>query len=197
MADQGLLHVLQQSLSADAAERSQAEQQLALGFKQGDIGPLLLQVVLARDVSQDVRQLATLVLKKYIKEHWDENARNFEPPVAPEAAKAMVRNAIPGGLTDPSSKIRTAVGMCIATICKTDWPNKWPGLLEWLVQQIRDRQDDNLGACWGLSCIKLMPWNLHFMSCSMHAAWGPCRVCRMQGHAARAPPVWRPRPHCI
>lgn len=35
---------------------------------------------------------------RFIKEHWDEGARRFVPPVAPEADKEAVRRALPQGL---------------------------------------------------------------------------------------------------
>lgn len=143
--DAGLVAVLQGAASADPAARTAAEQQLSGGANQPQFGVLLCQVVVSPEVDSGLKQLAALVLKKYIKEHWDETNRKFQPPVAPENAKHLIRQGLLPGLADDSSKLRTAVGMCIAEICKTDWPQQWPGLLHWLVAQIQERQNPNLG----------------------------------------------------
>jgi hypothetical protein len=62
-----------------------------------------------------------------------------------KADKAVIRNALPAGLRDPDSKIRTAVAMAIAAVANWDWPQEWPGLLENIVSSVKQRSDPNLG----------------------------------------------------
>jgi hypothetical protein len=59
--------------------------------------------------------------------------------------KAQIRAALPAGLHDPDSKIRTAIAMAIAAVANWDWPQDWPGLLENIVTSIKERRDLNLG----------------------------------------------------
>lgn len=59
--------------------------------------------------------------------------------------KAQIRAALPAGLHDPDSKIRTAIAMAIAAVANWDWPQDWPGLLENIVTSIKERRNPNLG----------------------------------------------------
>lgn len=76
--------------------------------------------------------------------HWQEGERGFQPPEASEADKQQIRAALPAGLMDPDSKIRTAVAMAIAAVVSWDWPQAWPGIMEFIVNSIKDRKDANL-----------------------------------------------------
>jgi len=65
-----------------------------------------------------LRQLAAVVLKNHIKQHWTPEAKHFREPVVGDGEKGAIRAALLPGLGDPSSKIRTAVGMAVAAIGK-------------------------------------------------------------------------------
>jgi hypothetical protein len=54
-----------------------------------------------------------------------------------------IRDLLPQALEDPHGKIRTAVGMAIASIASWDWPEEWPGLMGYLLGLISDRSDAN------------------------------------------------------
>jgi hypothetical protein len=56
-----------------------------------------------------------------------------------------IRDLLPQALEDPHGKIRTAVGMAIASIASWDWPEEWPGLMGYLLGLISDRSDANKG----------------------------------------------------
>lgn len=53
-------------------------------------------------------------------------------PEVPEADKAAMKAALPRGLADANSKVRTAVAMAVASIAQWEWPDRWPGLIEQL-----------------------------------------------------------------
>ncbi len=74
-----------------------------------------------------------------------EGERGFTPPQTSDADKAAIRDALPHGLRDANSRVRTAVGMAIAAVAAWDWPQAWPGLLEFLVASIKAKEDANLG----------------------------------------------------
>lgn len=59
------------------------------------------------------------------------------------------------GLGDSTGKIRTAVGMAIATIAQWDWPEQWPELTGTLVGTIRDRRTPEL-VSGALRCLQLI-----------------------------------------
>jgi hypothetical protein len=86
-----------------------------------------------------------VLLKTYIKEHWQEGMRKFTPPETSEPEKAYIKSVIHQGLGHPVSNIRTAIGMAIATIADCDWPHAWPELTPTLIQMIRQRNSADLG----------------------------------------------------
>lgn len=80
-----------------------------------------------------VRQLAGVLFKQYIDIHWSKNAEKFEEPEVDAAVKARIRDLLPLGLSDPSSKLRTQVSVSMALIGTYDWPDAWPQLFDLLV----------------------------------------------------------------
>lgn len=80
-----------------------------------------------------VRQLAGVLFKQYIDIHWSKNAEKFEEPEVDLAVKARVRDLLPLGLNDPSSKLRTQVSVSMALIGTYDWPEPWSQLFDILV----------------------------------------------------------------
>jgi len=126
----------------------EAECKLDVAAKQEPrFGSSLLQLSLQPTTSkaeEGVQQLALVVLKKYVKEHWHESSRRFQEPVVQETEKACIKQQILLGLSSPSSKVRVAVGMVVAAIAEFDFPLHWPGLLEALVGGIKDRGNMHL-----------------------------------------------------
>lgn len=103
------------------------------------------------EVPGGLRQLAATVLKKLVREHWTAEAPQYRGPAVGEEEKAAMREALPGGLGDESSKIRTAVAMAVAAIARWDCPQAWPGLIPGLVQAITAKKNAHLGeaaGCW-------------------------------------------------
>lgn len=64
--------------------------------------------------------------------------------------QAAIKELLPAALEDPHGKIRTAVGMAIASIANWDWPEEWPGLMGYLLSLINDRTDINKGSDYGI-----------------------------------------------
>ncbi len=128
----------------ESAEKQLTEQSRAEGF-----GLVLCKIIAAgpQQVEDGVRQLAAVVLKKYIKERWDKDAKHYQPPTVRDEEKALVRQALLQGgcLADASSKVRTAVGMAIAAIANFDWSQAWPELLECLIKGIQHGSSQEQG----------------------------------------------------
>jgi len=66
--------------------------------------------------------------------------------------QAAIKELLPAALEDPHGKIRTAVGMAIASIANWDWPEEWPGLMGYLLSLINDRTDVNKGSDFSIKC---------------------------------------------
>ena len=122
-----------------------AENQLNIEEQHPGHGLILARISLSPAVAPPLKQLAAVILKSFIKRHWVEGDRGFQPPEVGNEEKQEIRNLLPHGLGDPDSKIRTAVGMAIAAIASWDWPQSWPGLMEHLVAAIKNRSNPILG----------------------------------------------------
>jgi hypothetical protein len=106
--------------------------------------------------------------------------RNLLPQQAEasEQDKASIRAALPAGLQDSDSKVRTAVAVAVAAIANWDWPNAWPGLLEHVVGAIKAHSNPNLGAAWAGACAA-RGWG----------AWELCCACRHRHTVCRPHPL--------
>ncbi len=158
-----LLSLLDASLSPDAGTRQAAEAALDQAAAAPGFGLALVAVLLAAggEVPLGLRQLAATVLKKLVREHWTEESPHYKgPPVAAEEKEA-IKEQLPAGLGDESSKVRTAVAMAVAGIAKWDCPQAWPGLIPGLVQAITAKKNANLGEqMWGCGNTHVSsPWD--------------------------------------
>ena len=144
-ASAAMIGLLQSLLSADAAARRSGESSLAQAAKQSGFGVALVQTVLQQLHPEGTRQMAAVLLKRHVKEHWAEESKHFKQPVVSEAEKAAIRSQLPQGLADPLPKLRTAVSMAISAIAKWDLPDAWPGLLNLLMGAVTTKGNQNLG----------------------------------------------------
>ncbi|GBG77457.1 hypothetical protein CBR_g23906 [Chara braunii] len=144
-----VLQCLQAALASDTSLRSSAEEALRMAARQPGYGISLSKVVLSGEISYGVRHLAAVVLKQFVKEAWKAGdglesdksatqANHQQLTVAHAEDKAFIKEFLPNALGDPEGKIRTAVGIVVATIAQKDWPEEWPGLMEFLLSCIRD-----------------------------------------------------------
>ena len=58
--------------------RQNAEAQLLAASRQGGYGVLLAKAALARKMPTDLCQLAAMLLKQYVKVHWQDGGEKFE-----------------------------------------------------------------------------------------------------------------------
>jgi hypothetical protein len=118
------LHTLVYSIDTDA--RKTAEQQLQAAIGHEGYASLLATLSTDGGISDDlgVRQLAAVILKQVINKHWSAEVPKFEAPELSANERAHIKAVLPAGLAQESSKLRTAVAMCIAAIAKSD-PDGW------------------------------------------------------------------------
>lgn len=162
MADQDqqwLINCLSATLDTDHQIRSFAEASLSQASLQPGFGSALAKVAANRDIPLGLRQLAAVLLKQFIKKHWQEDEETFEQPLASGEEKAIIRRLLLSSLDDSHKKICTAVGMAVASIAHYDWPEEWPELLPLLLKLINDQSSMN-GVHGALRCLALLSGDL-------------------------------------
>ncbi|XP_026658254.1 importin-9 isoform X2 [Phoenix dactylifera] len=102
---------------------------------------------------------AAVLLKQFIKQHWQEDEETFIHPVVSAAEKGVIRQLLLPSLDDSHGKIRTAVGMAVVSIAQCDWPEDWPELLPFLLKLISD-QSNISGVRGALRCLALLSGDL-------------------------------------
>ena len=125
----------------DGARRS-AEERLRLLEVTNEFGIYLAEFTVSPESDLSGRQLASLVLKQYVEQHWSRDSEKFQEPETPAEAKTTIRSLLPRGLADPSSKVRSTVAYAISKIAQWDWPDHWPNLFEMLVQFLNSPNAD-------------------------------------------------------
>ncbi|KAJ8637202.1 hypothetical protein MRB53_011469 [Persea americana] len=150
-----MLDCLTSTLNTNQDVRSFAEASLQQASLQPGFGVALSKIVVNKEFPVGLRQLAAVLLKQFIKQHWQEDEESFIQPVVSIEEKVAVRNLLLLALDDPHGKICTAVGMAIASIAHYDWLEDWPNLLPLLLKLINDQTNMN-GVRGALKCLALI-----------------------------------------
>lgn len=128
---------LQSTLLPDKATREAAEQ--ALRLSELEPGHVVLLLKLAVDTSLPIepvlRQCAVTYMKNVIKQRWDppeppphrKNEGRTEPLT--EADKAVVRSNLVEAIAVSVPAVRAQLALCLRSIAMTDYPDRWPELL--------------------------------------------------------------------
>lgn len=117
-------------------------------------GVYLAEFIMNQSFDLALRQLACVMLTKYVEEHWnvseDDNnvvadaattTATTTTVVASDQAKQMIRKILPNGLYDSNSKIRVSVAYTISTIASMDWPHTWTELFDIIVKCLGGNED--------------------------------------------------------
>ena len=123
-----LLSLFKQSQSADNATHRSIQQQLTSFNAVPDYNCYLVHIFnVLRNEDGPVRQMAGLVLKNNVKEHWDALDRSVQE---------YVRHNLLASMDDPLPYIRTTSGSCISSICSSAGLEAWPDLVPMLYQML-------------------------------------------------------------
>ncbi|AQL03043.1 ARM repeat superfamily protein [Zea mays] len=157
-----LVDCLTATLDTARDVRAFAEESLRQASLLPGYGAALTKVTINKEISFGLRQLAAVLLKQFIKQHWQEDEENFVPPVVSASEKVVIRQLLLTSLDDSNGKIRTAISMAVAAIGQQDWPEDWPELLPVLLKLIGDQSNGNevRGA---LRCLALLSDDLDDM----------------------------------
>ncbi|XP_030449726.1 uncharacterized protein LOC115672097 isoform X1 [Syzygium oleosum] len=156
---QWLLSCLSATLDPNHDVRAFAEASLQQASLQSGFGSALSKVAANRELPFGLRQLAAVLLKQFIKKHWQEGEDSFEHPAVSSDEKVVIRKYLLMTLDDSHRKICTAVSMAVASIAVYDWPEDWPELLPNLLKLINDQT--NMKRVQGaLKCLSLLSGDL-------------------------------------
>uniref|UniRef100_A0A1A9UF49 Importin N-terminal domain-containing protein n=1 Tax=Glossina austeni TaxID=7395 RepID=A0A1A9UF49_GLOAU len=150
---QTLLEELQNLLSSETRIRQSAEQRMKqLEFTEG-YGVYLSELIMNQSFDLPLRQIACVMLTRYVENHWGECDEEGNPSeagrcglVATDQAKRTIRKILPNGLYDPNSKIRSSVAHTISTIATTDWPSVWTELFDIIIKCLGGNENSIHGA---------------------------------------------------
>lgn len=111
-------------------------------------GIYLAELTLDESLDLGLRQLASVLLKKYVDDHWclEPDEKDLTKLVATEQAKQAIKTILPKGLYSNNSKIRNTVAYTISSIAGFDWPNDWVELFDIIVSCLAGNEDSVHGA---------------------------------------------------
>lgn len=101
-----------------------------------------MNLIVDQSVEFSIRQLAGVMFKQYVESHWNSSAEKFKEPEINEAVKLRIKQILPSGLADQSSKIRSIVAASVGSIAHWDWPEQWPELFGILLSALSTDQVD-------------------------------------------------------
>ncbi|KAJ8502778.1 hypothetical protein ONZ45_g11445 [Pleurotus djamor] len=135
-----LAETLRATLSSDPNIRIAAELKLSHDLTNPDSALALCQLVLIQSIDHS----ASIVLRKYVNEHWSPYFQSFKGAAPPFEAKGQMRQAIFQGLSDSERKIRSLSAVTLSHIAHCDWPDEYPDLLTNLLQLLSSGSPDSI-----------------------------------------------------
>lgn len=121
--------------------RLQAEEHVKVLEVTEEFGVHLVEIALDRNGNLPIRQLASVLLQQYVEAHWYEGAPKFRVPECPETSKRKIRELLPHGLYEPSSKVRSSLAYALSCIGAWDWPEDWPPFFDLIISAIQSGDD--------------------------------------------------------
>ncbi|KAJ2346412.1 importin-alpha export receptor, partial [Coemansia sp. RSA 2673] len=125
---------LQQTLSANALERKQAEHFLASIEQTPHFVVPLLQLVSNQSTDANVRFAAALFFKNFIKRRWPQD-ENAEDTLLADDRQAVKREIVSLMITVPKN-LQLQIGEAVSIIAENDFPLHWPELISDLVSKL-------------------------------------------------------------
>ncbi|XP_014226258.1 importin-9 isoform X1 [Trichogramma pretiosum] len=141
---EAIIDVLNCSLSPNKATRESSEQRIAALEVTEEYGIYLTQFVVDPSGSPPKRQLASVLLKQYVENHWSSLSNTFRPPELKPLIKAKIKELLILGLKEPLSKVRSAVAHAISKIASWDWPENWPELFDILIAHLNENDEHSV-----------------------------------------------------
>lgn len=131
--------VLQAALSHNQDERTAAERSLNQFQYTPQHMVRLLQIIVDGNCDMAVRQVASIHFKNFVAKNWSP-LDSDEPQKILPSDKDMVRQNILPFVAQVPPLLRAQLGECLKTIIHADYPEQWPGLLQWVKHNLQDQQ---------------------------------------------------------
>ncbi|KAJ1758050.1 importin-alpha export receptor [Coemansia sp. RSA 1591] len=134
VTQQSLAQSLQQTLSANAQERKQAEQFLK-SVEHGEhfVVPLL-QLVNSTEADEHIRFAASLYFKNFVRRGWATSDETEDTISA--ADRQAVKSELVGLMISAPKKLQLQLGEAVSIIAECDFPERWPELITTLVGKL-------------------------------------------------------------
>ncbi|XP_043573030.1 importin-9 isoform X2 [Chiloscyllium plagiosum] len=133
---EALFEALSSILSPVQEVRAAGEEQIKVLEVTEEFGVHLAELTVDPQGVLAIRQLASVILKQYVENHWCNQSEKFHPPETTERAKVAIRELLPNGLRESISKVRSSVAYAISAIAYWDWPEAWPELFRLLMEML-------------------------------------------------------------
>ncbi|XP_022915238.1 importin-9 [Onthophagus taurus] len=141
---EALLQTVSCMLSADNDVRRLAEERQKALEVTDDYSLHLAEILLTTDEALEERQMASVLLTKYIKTHWRQGDPFFIEPVVADTIKKKLRSVLPTGLSDNIPKVQNAVASTLATIAVYDFPNVWNDMIAMLTCKLSSQTSNDV-----------------------------------------------------
>ena len=106
---EALYETLNGILATDQGDRQAAEQRLHALEVTEEFGIHLTEFVIDPNGSLVIRQLASVLLKQYVENHWNSLAEKFSPPELKPHVKEKIKELLPMGLKESISKVSDCI----------------------------------------------------------------------------------------
>ncbi|KAF5285289.1 hypothetical protein FQR65_LT13279 [Abscondita terminalis] len=123
-----LLEIISCMLSPNTDLRGVAEERKKALEVTEEYAIHLADILLTAEEALEERQMAGILLKQYIRNHWTD-ADEFVPPATSDLVKQKLRISLPNGLCDTIGKIRNTSAIILVHIARCDYPYKWPEMI--------------------------------------------------------------------
>ncbi|KAL1410407.1 importin-alpha export receptor [Vanrija albida] len=133
---QAVSSYLAATVSPDASARRQAEDALRQGEKQQGFLQIVLEIVRSDATDAVVRQAGALYFKNTVKRLWGDED---EVQIAEQDKQAVKAQLVPLMIalgTPQTAKLQSQIGEGLSTIAGLDFPDKWEGLIDELVNSL-------------------------------------------------------------
>lgn len=135
--------------SLDPELQKEAEQELDKIFKIIDFAPSILKVVTNDQVQHATRQAAAIYFKNMVTNYWEENFKTSEENLQfaiHENDKTFIRGVIVEAICRTPKLLRSQLSTAFQTICKADFPLKWPNLADQVLERLNSNSIEEFGA---------------------------------------------------
>ncbi|KAJ3786679.1 ARM repeat-containing protein [Lentinula aff. detonsa] len=132
------------TLDTNPNVRMSAELRLAELMAIPETGMALSQVISTQDADMSLRQSASIVLRKFVRERWSPYFQTFRGSAPSAKIKSQIRQAVFNGLSDPVRKIRSLSAHTLSSIANCDWPDEYPDLLASLINLLSSNSPESV-----------------------------------------------------